>query len=166
MAQLCLVLKNFQIKNLKKGQFSNDYEFFSDFKKENLVLNYSQTKYLNIFYPFIFKHSKKYFLKQKKKILPWLFEISPPVSSPVTEAAVAELEGSLSSEVTERLTDAAGLRSNKLTLRLKLAKSPIYRRTMTSRYHLLVHLGFETCYLGACSSQNPTTNSEFLFHEF
>ena len=72
--------------------------------------------------------------------LPWLFEISPPVSSPVTEAAVTELEGSLSSEVTERLTDAAGLRNNKLTLRLKLAKSPIYRRTMTSRYHLLVHL--------------------------
>ena len=72
--------------------------------------------------------------------LPWLLEISPPVSSPVTEAAVAELEGSLSSEVTERLTDAAGLRSNKLTLRLKLANSPIYRRTMTNRYHLLVHL--------------------------
>ena len=72
--------------------------------------------------------------------LPWLFEISPPVSSPVTEAAVAELEGSLSSEVTERLTDAAGLRSSKLTFKLKLAKSPIYRRTMTSRYHLLVHL--------------------------
>jgi hypothetical protein len=68
---------------------------------------------------------KKEFQKHRKEILPWLFNISPPVSSPVTEAAVAELEGSLSFEVTERLTDAAGLRSNKLTLRLKLANSPI-----------------------------------------
>ena len=32
-----------------------------------------------------------------------------------------------------------GFRRRRLTLRLKLANSPIYSRTMTRRYHLLVH---------------------------
>ena len=63
---------------------------------------------------------------EKTDFLPCLSEISPLVSSPVTEAAVAEFESAEpSSEVTVRVTDAAGFRSNKLTLRLKLAKSPI-----------------------------------------
>ena len=38
------------------------------------------------------------------------------------------------------LTGRLGFLSNKLTFKLKLANSPIYNKTMTSRYHLLVHL--------------------------
>ena len=60
------------------------------------------------------------------RLFPWLS----------TEAETDAVEVTSEADVLVTL----GFRNNKLTLRLKLAKRPMYSKTITNRYHRRVHL--------------------------